>query len=366
MNRRLKPVITACLYGVATPFAWAQSTGPTVYVVVDVEVNSMRAGQAAGGKTLTRIEDGTALGLAGSRLGFRAVEDLGSGLHAGFVLESGILADTGAVAQGGRGFGRQAFVSLGHRSYGELRMGRQYMLGDTVTALGLPFGGAMVTKTSTAVSGPGITALPVWIDAARADRIIQYMTPVWAGVSAGAQYAPGEGLRDNFHALMSAYRSGPVVAGLSYEWNKDRVTGRSSNRLLGFGGSYTFSKVKVGASAQRGRNLTSTSGNGEAAGFTFALPASGASAAFTATRFDGVQLSFEIPHGLFTFGGQWLQGRFSNDSGGAMTFKRPGVGLTYALSKQTALYTGFSYVIGDLKDHVNQQRVINAGIRTSF
>ena len=105
-------------------------------VTFRVEVNAMRAGNAAGGATIKRVEDGTGLGLSGSRLGFRGTEDLGGGLTAGFVLEGGFLADAGTLAQGGRAWGRQVYVSIANASVGELRMGRQYLVGDTVAAIG--------------------------------------------------------------------------------------------------------------------------------------------------------------------------------------------------------------------------------------
>src|SRR5690349_3263419 len=49
---------------------------------------------------------------SGSRLGFKGTEDLGGGLSASFVLESGINIDTGTSGQGGVLFGRQAWVGL--------------------------------------------------------------------------------------------------------------------------------------------------------------------------------------------------------------------------------------------------------------
>ena len=295
-----------------------------------------------------------------------AAEDLGDGLTAGFVLEGGFLADTGTLAQGGRAFGRQTYVSLAHTSFGELRMGRQYLLGDSVSAIGEPFGGAMVTKTSTAISGVGFTSLPVWLDAARGDNIAQYATPVLGGFYAAVQAAPGEGTNDAFYALMGNYRGGSFTAAISHEWNKDRGTGAKTNRSWTFGGSYAPGPYKVGASFQHATNLSSTSGNGEAAGFNFTLPATSSDPTFKATRFDGALASVEVPLGLFTFGAEWLQGRYRDSAGHSATLKRPGLGATYALSKRTSLYAGFSTVVGDLKDYTNQRRIMNAGIRSFF
>ena len=62
-----------------------------------------------------------------SRLGFRGSEELGNGLSAVFTLEQGLLPDTGTLGQGGRVFGRQAFVGLSG-AWGTLSLGRQYTM----------------------------------------------------------------------------------------------------------------------------------------------------------------------------------------------------------------------------------------------
>src|ERR1700754_1749666 len=48
----------------------------------------------------------------GSRWGLRGSEDLGGGLKAIFTLEDGFSIANGTFGQGGREFGRQAFVGL--------------------------------------------------------------------------------------------------------------------------------------------------------------------------------------------------------------------------------------------------------------
>jgi len=67
----------------------------------------------------------SSLGLQASRWGFKGSEDLGSGTAAIFVLESGFDPTSGTLGQGGRIFGRQAYVGLSTR-YGTFTTGRQY------------------------------------------------------------------------------------------------------------------------------------------------------------------------------------------------------------------------------------------------
>ncbi|MGF6919449.1 porin [Paraburkholderia sp. 40] len=63
------------------------------------------------------------------RFGLKGTEDLGGGLHAIFTLESGFSITNGSLSQGGRMFGRQAFVGLSSDRIGTITVGRQYDLG---------------------------------------------------------------------------------------------------------------------------------------------------------------------------------------------------------------------------------------------
>ena len=152
-------------------------------------------------------------GLAsGSRIGFRGTEMLGNGLKAGFVLEQGILADTGGSAQGGRTFGRQAFVSLGG-AFGSVALGRQYAPGYLLTSDVDPFASGTVGQYNN-----------VYLTEYRWDNQISYTTPSWGGLSVLAGYtldvdgdesAANRGSGDigdvRGWAIVPQYRSGAVV-----------------------------------------------------------------------------------------------------------------------------------------------------------
>jgi general bacterial porin, GBP family len=60
-----------------------------------------------------------------TRWGLRGTEDLGGGLSAIFTLEGGFSTNNGTLSQGGREFGRQAFVGLADSKFGALTFGRQ-------------------------------------------------------------------------------------------------------------------------------------------------------------------------------------------------------------------------------------------------
>src|SRR4249920_604342 len=114
------PLFLATLLALAGTAAQAQSV--TVYGLLDSGIEYLDK-VGATSKSLTRMP-----GLSGSvpsRLGFRGSEDLGGGLKADFTLEMGLGVDSGTFNQGGRGFGRQAWIGLSG-PWGAVQLGRQY------------------------------------------------------------------------------------------------------------------------------------------------------------------------------------------------------------------------------------------------
>ena len=68
--------------------------------------------------------------LTANQWGLKGKEDLGGGLHAIFNLENGFNIETGKFSQGGREFGKNAYVGLASESLGTIVFGR--MLDPTV------------------------------------------------------------------------------------------------------------------------------------------------------------------------------------------------------------------------------------------
>ena len=85
-------------------------TGSSVTLYGHLDTGIEHLTNVQGGGSLTRMPGLT--GTAPSRWGLRGSEDLGGGLSAVFALESGFGPDAGTFNQGGRGFGRQAWVGL--------------------------------------------------------------------------------------------------------------------------------------------------------------------------------------------------------------------------------------------------------------
>jgi len=334
-----------------------------LFGLIDLNLTNAKAGNSAGGQGLTTMNDGTANGLNGSRWGIRASEDLGGGLKAGVLLESGILADTGTAAQGGRAFGRQIFASLGSNAAGELRLGRQYILSDSVVGQGNPFGNALVNNPTTSVTNMGRN-LPVFLNAPRADNAIQYQTPTMGGITGAFQWAPGEGVSDKFQGARVVYAQAPLYVGMSYEWNQPRAGGASTNKSLSLSANYDFGRFKLLGGIQRNRDLTTTSGNGAAVGVSNRI-VTGANT-FTMTRNDGVTVGVEVPLGKTTLGVNYTRATYKSAATDEADLGKLALAARYGLSKNTFLYTGISIATGDLKDYISQKRVVQLGMRTAF
>ena len=109
--------LAACAAGAAQ----AQSS-VTLYGIIDTGVEYVTN---VGPQKSSVVRMPSLTGSIPSRWGLRGTEDLGGGLSAVFVLESGFAPSQGTLNQGGRLFGRQAYVGLSGR-WGTLTLGRQY------------------------------------------------------------------------------------------------------------------------------------------------------------------------------------------------------------------------------------------------
>ncbi|NPT46355.1 porin [Paraburkholderia sp. 1N] len=122
------------LAAVASSASHAQSS-VTLYGIIDTGIEYVTN---IGPKKASSVHMPSLTASLPSLWGLRGKEDLGSGLSAVFVLESGFAPAQGSLNQGGRLFGRQAYVGLSGR-WGTLTLGRQYsqifwtaLTGDTL------------------------------------------------------------------------------------------------------------------------------------------------------------------------------------------------------------------------------------------
>lgn len=288
----------------------------------------------------TKLSNGTSFsqmlqtGHVPTRLGFEGQEDLGGGLYAAFRMEQGFAVDTGALLQGGRGFGREAFVSLGSRSLGELRVGRQYAVMQVL----LP----KYDPDHVSPFSPVLAMQLSNLQQTSQDNLVKYVSPEIAGFSLTLTAAPGEGgvvaagsspevvgagIAKRSQAGLLEYRRGGLALGMAYQKAGETLnTGGSADQTMsGLGGNYNFGGFELGALIWRHRNV---------------LPSGLAPTA------DG-----------WTVGGSWealpllrLVAQFGKVSDNSRVYATGAVkahgtdtylnlGATYDLSKRTAIYT---------------------------
>ncbi|GAB2872777.1 porin [Paraburkholderia jirisanensis] len=207
--KRLASTVKFCSATFLIPFSGdvlAQSS-VTLYGIVEdgfIYSNNQKGGsvvQATTGQTNT------------SRFGLTGTEDLGGSYKAIFTLENGFDLSTGKLGQGGRMFGRAAFVGI-TTPFGTITAGRQLEpLSQYVGTL------------SSAIRWAGWTgAHPGDVDnmqvTIRLDNSIQYASPDFHGFSFKAIYAPG-GVSGNLASQRAisfgaGYKAGNLTLGAGY------------------------------------------------------------------------------------------------------------------------------------------------------
>jgi len=194
-----KLLLTAAVCGVVAPTASALAqTGNSNVQLYGLLYSGLRYLDNVGGNNLTGLASGP------SRWGLRGNEDIGNGLSANFVLESGFDPGTGSSSQGGRLFGRQAFVSLNSASAGSLSLGRQY---DVVAAWIAPYTPA--GKWNGYMSHIGDNDNLNW--SFRINNSVKYTTPSFDGFQAAALYSfggePGSSRTRSVRSLGANYKA---------------------------------------------------------------------------------------------------------------------------------------------------------------
>ena len=159
-----------------------------------------------------------------SRFGVRGVEDLGGGLKAGFVLESGFNSDTGtgAAPGGGLTFGRQSEVNLSG-GFGMVRLGNFFPESY--------FASADYVSMHNHDTGSSADAL--------------YLDPNWMGVGTASQARSG----GNGSGNKVAYRT-PSLGGLTVEGSvsmHERATGTNNKNGYDLAANYNTGPLHLGA-----------------------------------------------------------------------------------------------------------------------
>jgi predicted porin len=254
-------VLFASMLSAAMCYSHAQAqaqANATVYGLVDVTLE--HSNQGLGG--VNRVQSG---GYNGNRLGFRGTENLGNGLSAIFTLESGFTLDDGVLGQGGRIFGRQAFVGL-KGSMGALTAGRQYspyyLSMVNQDAFQWTMVGALTSLTVTSATGTPGLLLGTWQALGRVDNSLVYDSPVVNGFSARWMYGLGEVAGDTGASRVLGagvrYVIGAADLNAAYTSGRDAFD-RGSQSAVNAGGSYKLGKAQLYAGFIREKNAQAPS-----------------------------------------------------------------------------------------------------------
>ncbi|WP_233836854.1 porin [Paraburkholderia sp. ZP32-5] len=252
---------------VATPMqAFAQST-VTLYGAID---EGLQYTSNVKGKSNIQTTSGQD---SGDRWGLKGVEDLGGGLKALFQIENGFNLNTGNLNNGGRIFGRQAYVGVQSANLGTLTMGRQYdplvdMLGP-LTANGNWAGSLLSHVYDNDNTDNSI----------RVSNSVKFVSNKYAGFTFEGMYAfsnaAGEFANNRLYGLAGQYANGAVtVVGAYLQVNGNATTNAGGavssadtnfsaerNQIFGGGINYALTSAATVGFIYTHTNLTNVTGS---------------------------------------------------------------------------------------------------------
>ena len=356
-----KTLIALAVLGAAAGVAHAQSN-VTIYGVVDTGFVKKS------GQDVSMEEN------VNNRLGFRGVEDLGSGQKATFELERRFNLNDGS-AKNEKDWDGLANVGLKGDNWGAIRLGRVNELTTETIRKFDPF------------YQYGVAGMIEGTQRSRGiDNTIRYDSLNWSGFHFGATYSLGEntdsksaytgpgsikaeGADNDGYGIMLGYDNGP----LSLVGNWSRLADSKKSSVWNLGAGYRFGDAKVELLYQQ----TKDKGwyNGEEADWK------------TESRagvYNGVDelkekqwllgLEWKLGPGRLNASAQWME---VEANGGAHVSDKDiykyAIGYTYDLSKRTAIYGNIAYtdyddeevaaIFGDVEDSVT---AVQVGITHKF
>jgi predicted porin len=354
----MKHSTIACAVLVLACGAARAQTNVTVYGVVDAGIKYDNSASGAG---TWSESSGNRLG---SRLGFRGTEQLGDGLRVAFTLESGFNPDDGSLNNGGRLWGRQAWVGL-EGGFGNAYLGRQYS--STYLALKAidPFHN-QEAGNGQRVYGYGLGQVdPI----SRADNAVTYQTPAVAGWYVRGGYKFGEsanGVRTNGSKFVGVvHDAGAWVMHVSWQDSDGVPLGAATSQLGGI-----VASTGLGSSTVRAKNAF--------AGVVYNLGFMKVHAGYGDTRLTAsgdadirnTLLGVTVPVPTGTVIASWDRNDVRDLAEGVS--QQVGIGYSYRLSKRTDLYTSASWTRNDSQVALNAYRKgaseheFRAGIVHSF
>jgi len=348
----------AVLAAATTGVAHAQSS-VTIYGTVDAGFVSERGGVNG---NVNKLDSGIA---SASRIGFKGTEDLGSGLSALFLLESGFNVDNGKQDVDNTLFNRQAYVGLSSKTTGTLTLGRQYTpIYNTLSKVADPF-----------AAGYAGSAKNLFPNNTRTSNTVLYTSPSYNGFDGDVAYTFGENAESNkigrkFGASVG-YANGPLNARVAYNNTSNDTAaieqGSGRNWLAAANYDFAVAKAYVAYGVNKGLNSAVRNNSDR-----FAYSTTIASAA-PSTDSTTALIGATVPLGQGTMMASYIH---VNDKDVANADANQfAIGYSYALSKRTSTYASYAkisnknnagFTVGNNSNAGTGDKAFNVGVRHSF
>ncbi|WAV89292.1 porin [Oxalobacter aliiformigenes] len=345
-----KTLIALAVLGAAAGVAHAQSN-VTIYGIVDTGFIKKSGHDVEMGENVN------------NRLGFRGVEDLGSGMKATFELEQRFDLNNGRN-KAGKGYKNKSadrdlagLANVGLKGdWGAVKLGRVNELTTETIRKFDPFyqyGVGSMMYGSQRVRG--------------IDNTIRYDSPNWSGFHFGATYSLGEnmdsdsrdsgqygqGLKDagadnDGYGIMLGYDNGPLA--LVGNWS--RLADSKKSSVWNLGAAYRFGPAKVELLYQQ------TKDKGYALGDQSAWKTAKLDNKLTAyAGADDIQenqwllgVEWKLGPGRLNASAQWMEVEANGGNISDKDIYKYAIGYTYDLSKRTAIYGNLAYTDYDDKE----------------
>ena len=385
-HKLLLSTMSLALIGTAGA-AHAQSS-VTLYGVIDTSLTYVN--NADGGKKLWALGNSSAGNLSGSRWGLKGTEDLGGGLKTVFQLENGFDPSTGRLGQGGREFGRQAFVGLASDTGGTVTLGRQY---DPLIDLVQGITGDNYFGSIFATAGD----VDNYDNSFRVNNAIKYTSPVWSGLQFAIMYSFGgvagaTGSQQSYSGAV-AYNNGPLGLAAGYY----KATNSATNALRTTwtstsDGTFDGSLINLQYQTAHTLGIARVAGQYVVGPFTFGAGYSNAQYTADGSSTFGTDEKFNTGQGFVNYqatpalllGVGYSYTKSTGDT--AAKYHQVSIGADYNLSKRTDVYIVAAYqkAIGQTRDAdgnlvgaqasigsygyggTDKQTMVNVGIRHKF
>jgi predicted porin len=324
-----KLIAASAVLGTLSIAAHAQSS-VTLYGIIDAGISySNKVATASGHDSLWKYGDGVA---SGSRWGLRGTEDLGNGLKALFVLENGFDSGTGALGQGGREFGRQAYVGIAKNNVGTLTFGRQYSFSTDIVGSNYTMG----SQTPAGNFAYHINDVDQ-LTSSRIDNAVKFTSASFYGVTFGGMY--GFSNSTNFAGTPTTTAGG--------------VTTQGSSSTYSFGLNYAQGPFSVGAAYTNIRFP-----NGASPAFSVSVANVNTGGLRDLETF-GIGAKYTIAAGAVF--ANWTHTKFEPIAGAESKLNNFEIGGKYAFT--TALSAGLGYTFSKLDDNTEGKwHQVNAAV----